>query len=229
MRRLRQLLFLVLTLLLGPASPFLWAKAPPSSSRRASMVGSRRQQQLVGRASPHAAPAAAATAAHEVEEGEEERRLWQELSSLVAGPVEMAPLPAKPSSTSALDTLESAFPLRKLERLRDAGDPVALMAAVRSAAAGVWATMTNAGQQIEQRDGGGKVPSYFEAKGRGGQYRPRRRATKREAMMGMAVELFLSLLVDAGAEEGSSSGGNPLAPNSWCFTASVEALVRGAR
>ena len=43
-------------------------------------------------------------------------------------------------------------------------------------------------------------------------------------MMGQALGLFLSIL---GEGEGKGEGG--LAPDSWCFTSVVDALVRGGR
>lgn len=44
---------------------------------------------------------------------------------------------------------------------------------------------------------------------------------RREVMMGQAVGLFLSIF------DGDGDGG--LAPDSWCFTSVVDALVRGGR
>lgn len=51
-----------------------------------------------------------------------------------------------------------------------------------------------------------------------------RKPLRREVMMGQALGLFLSIL---GEGEGKGEGG--LAPDSWCFTSVVDALVRGGR
>lgn len=49
---------------------------------------------------------------------------------------------------------------------------------------------------------------------------------RREVMMGQALGLFLSIL---GEGQGAETGERGLAPDSWCFTSVVDALVRGGR
>ncbi len=73
------------------------------------------------------------------------------------------------------------------------------------------------------RETGAQAPPLT-SKGRGGKSSgvgKRRATTKREAMMGTAVDLFASILADG--EAGLAR------PDSWCFTSVVDALVRGGR
>jgi hypothetical protein len=83
---------------------------------------------------------------------------------------------------------------------------------------GVWApsSITDAAGPLPPKPKGAKGSS-------GG--RPssasRRKTTRREAMMGTALDLFVSMLA---ADDKAG-----LAPDSWCFTSVVDALVRGGR
>lgn len=130
---MRQQLGIVLLLLVGSASialAFLPQQPPPSPRQRSlpvpgagALQAARTAQEALGYAS--------------ADEEAEDERLWQTVSSSSAAVgADLTGGSVGSSSSGSLEALEAMFPIRELEKLREKGDPEALVAAVRRAAEG---------------------------------------------------------------------------------------------